>query len=57
MYYLGNGPSLYESVGNLTEFYPSIEENEEETAAPLLSIPFVAMFVVPKAKRFLSKKL
>ena len=57
MYYLGNGPSLYESVGNLTEFYPSIEDDEEETAAPLLSIPFVAMFVVPKAKRFLSKKL
>ena len=57
MYYLGNGPSLYESVGNLTEFYPSIEDDEEENAAPLLSIPFVAMFVVPKAKRFLSKKL
>ena len=57
MYYLGNGPSLYESVGNLTEFYPSIEDYEEENAAPLLSIPFVAMFVVPKAKRFLSKKL
>ena len=57
MYYLGNGPSLYESVGNLTEFYPSIEDDDEENAAPLLSIPFVAMFVVPKAKRFLSKKL
>ena len=57
MYYLGNGPSLYESVGNLTEFYPSIEDDEEENTAPLLSIPFVAMFVVPKAKRFLSKKL
>ena len=57
MYYLGNGPSLYESVGNLTEFYPSIENDDEENAAPLLSIPFVAMFVVPKAKRFLSKKL
>ena len=57
MYYLGNGPSLYESVGNLTEFYPSIEDDEEENASPLLSIPFVAMFVVPKAKRFLSKKL
>ncbi len=57
MYYLGNGPSLYESVGNLTEFYPSIEDDEEENAAPLLSIPFVAMFVVPKAKRVLSKKL
>ena len=57
MYYLGNDPSLYESVGNLTEFYPSIEDDEEENAAPLLSIPFVAMFVVPKAKRFLSKKL
>ena len=57
MYYLGNGPSLYESVGNLSEFYPSIEDDDEENAAPLLSIPFVAMFVVPKAKRFLSKKL
>ncbi len=57
MYYLGNGPSLYESVGNLTEFYPSIEEDDDENATPLLSIPFVAMFVVPKAKRFLSKKL
>ena len=57
MYYLGNGPSLYESVGNLTEFYPSIEDEDDENAAPLLSIPFVAMFVVPKAKRFLSKKL
>ena len=57
MYYLGNGPSLYESVGNLTEFYPSIEDDGEENTAPLLSIPFVAMFVVPKAKRFLSKKL
>ena len=22
VYYLGNGPSLYESVGTLTEFYP-----------------------------------
>jgi len=57
MYYLGNGPSLYESVGNLTEFYPSIEDDDDENATPLLSIPFVAMFVVPKAKRFLSKKL
>ena len=57
MYYLGNGPSLYESVGNLTEFYPSIEDEDDGNAAPLLSIPFVAMFVVPKAKRFLSKKL
>ena len=56
MYYLGNGPSLYESVGNLTEFYPPTEEigNVNNSFIPA---SFMALFVAPRAKRFLSKEL
>ena len=56
MYYLGNGPSLYESVGNLTEFYPPTEEigNINNSFIPA---SFMALFVAPRAKRFLSKEL
>ena len=55
MYYLGNGPSLYESVGNLTEIYPPAEEikNIKNSFIPA---SFMALFVAPKAKRFLLKE-
>ncbi len=53
VYYLGNGPSLYESVGNLTEFYPIIENLEEPTKNPLIPMLFVGMCVLPSSfKRF-----
>ena len=55
VYYLGNGPSLYESVGNLTEFYPTIE-NLDTTKTNSLFPLFMAMFIVPKTKRFLSER-
>ena len=56
MYYLGNGPSLYESVGNLTEFYPPIEEIGHANNS-FIPASFMALFVAPRAKRFLSKEL
>jgi len=49
VYYLGNGPSLYESVGDLTEFYPPEESNPEENS--LLPIFFVGMCVLPSSFR------
>ena len=55
VYYLGNGPSLYESVGNLTEFYPIIENLDTTKTNSLFPI-FMAMFIVPRTKRFLSEK-
>ena len=52
VYYLGNGPSLYESVGNLTEFYPP-NDLEEENEKSLLPMFFVGMYVIPISfKRF-----
>ena len=56
VYYLGNGPSLYESVGNLTEFYPIIENIDTTDPNSLFPISFMAMFIVPRTKRFLSEK-
>ena len=56
VYYLGNGPSLYESVGNLTEFYPTIENLDTTSPDSLFPISFMAMFIVPRTKRFLSEK-
>jgi len=51
VYYLGNGPSLYESVGNLTEFYPS--DLGEPTKKSLIPMLFVGMCVLPSSfKRF-----
>ena len=55
MYYLGNGPSLYESVGNLTEFYPPVEEVRNMNNS-FIPASFMALFVAPRAKRFLSKE-
>ena len=53
MYYLGNGPSLYESIGNLTEFYPPELEGDENSLLPLF---FVGMYVIPSSfRRFIQK--
>ena len=53
MYYLGNGPSLYESVGNLTEFYPPELEDDGDSLLPLF---FVGMYVIPSSFRRFSQK-
>ena len=53
VYYLGNGPSLYESIGNLTEFYPPELEDEENSLLPLF---FVGMYVIPSSFRRFSQK-
>ena len=53
VYYLGNGPSLYESVGKLTEFYPPELEDEENSLLPLF---FVGMYVIPSSFRRFSQK-
>ena len=53
MYYLGNGPSLYESVGNLTEFYPPELEDDENSLLPLF---FVGMYVIPSSFRRFRQK-
>ena len=49
VYYLGNGPSLYESIGNLTEFYP--DDLGEPTKSSLMPIFFIGMYVIPSSFR------
>ena len=55
VYYLANGPSLYESVGNLTKYYPPTEEIKNVNHS-FIPASFMALFVTPRAKRFLSKE-
>ena len=54
VYYLGNGPSLYESIGNLTEFYP--DDLGEPTKSSLMPIFFIGMYVIPSSFRRFSQK-
>tara|TARA_Y100000590_G_scaffold9913_1_gene12226 strand:- start:276 stop:1925 length:1650 start_codon:yes stop_codon:yes gene_type:complete len=49
VYYLGNGPSLYESVGELTKFNVEPEDQEETSAMYLL--PIAAMIVASNPSR------
>ena len=43
VYYLGNGPSLYESVGDLTEFYPSNSETFSATDTQAIKSSVVSL--------------
>ncbi|OIR14088.1 MAG: hypothetical protein BEU04_03220 [Marine Group III euryarchaeote CG-Bathy1] len=43
VYYLGNGPSLYESVGELTEFYPSNSETFSATDTQAIKSSVVSL--------------
>ena len=54
MYYLGNGPSLYESVGNLTEFYPPVEEIRNMNNS-FIPASFMALFVTQRLNGFCQK--
>nr|AIF14714.1 hypothetical protein [uncultured marine group II/III euryarchaeote KM3_67_G08] len=57
VYYLGNGPSLYESVGNLTEFNQSPEDSEVSIPRYILPISFATFVVVPSLKGFRKRPL
>jgi hypothetical protein len=55
VYYLGNGPSLYESVGDLTEFNTVPEVPDKFVSIHLLPIPFAAMVVLSNPLRIRKK--
>ena len=57
VYYLGNGPSLYESVGDLTEFNPSPEDSEVSIPRYILPVSFATFVVVPSLRGFRTRSL
>ena len=57
VYYLGNGPSLYESVGELTEFNSSPEDSEVSIPRYILPVSFATFVVAPSLKGFRKKSL
>ena len=50
VYYLGNGPSLYESVGNLSILIPPLGAPEPFISDHILSISFTTFAVLPSLK-------
>ena len=50
VYYLGNGPSLYESVGNLSILIPPLGAPEPFISNHILSISFTTFAILPSLK-------